>query len=255
MAKYLKLFETTSEYNTYIGGQNVVLPNVSLCEDNYEVHYKPFVPMNIINYNASAKLAETTSNKSNGLHTNAFNVSITSHTFENGIGTIEFEDDVTIIGDYAFYGSSITSIDIPNSVTSIGLQSFDSCDSLTSVTISDGVTSIGDQAFYSCGSLTSVTIPNSVTSIGGVAFEYCSGLTSITIGSGVTTIGDYAFSGCTILSSVTVKAIVPPTLGGNVFRYNASGRKIYVPSSSVDAYKATSGWSDYASDIEAIPTT
>ena len=41
MGKYLKLFETHSEYNTYINGNDKVLPNVSYCEDNNEVHYNP----------------------------------------------------------------------------------------------------------------------------------------------------------------------------------------------------------------------
>ena len=66
---------------------------------------------------------------------------------------------------------------------------FSSCTSLTSVTIPEGVTSIGNFAFYNCPSLTSVTIPSSVTSIGNQAFEYCTGLTSVTIPSSVTSIG------------------------------------------------------------------
>ena len=209
--------------------------------------------MNIIKYNASAKLSETTSNKNNGLHTNAFNVSITSHTFENGMGTIEFNGDVTTIGDYAFYGSDITNIGIPKSVTSIGLQSFDSCVSLTSVTIPDSVTSIGQKAFYNCDSLTSVTIPDSVTSIGGSAFSYSGSLTSVTIGNSVTSIGEAAFTSCTILSSVIIIAATPPNLGTRVFDYNANNCPIYVPAASVETYKATSGWSTYASRIQAMP--
>jgi hypothetical protein len=70
----------------------------------------------------------------------------------------------------------------------------------------------------------------------------------------VTRIGRYAFYDCTTLASVTVEPTTPPTLGSSIFGNNASGRKIYVPSASVDTYKAASGWSDYASDIEAIPS-
>ena len=134
---------------------------------------------------------------------------------------------VTSIGDWACWGSDLTSVTIPNSVTSIGYRAFSAsygltsvtignsvksigdyafigCDGLTSVTIPNSVTSIGSAAFSGCDGLTSVTIPNSVTSIGANAFEGCSGLTSVTIGSGVTSIGERAFVGCSGLTSVTI---------------------------------------------------
>ena len=75
--------------------------------------------------------------------------------------------------------------------------------SLTSVTIPDSVTSIGNNAFYFCG-LTSMTIPDSVTSIGNNAFEGCSRLTSVTIPDSVTSIGNNAFADCRNLTSVTI---------------------------------------------------
>ena len=96
----------------------------------------------------------------------------------------------------AFERTSITSVVIPDSVTSVGDCAFYSCDSLTSVVIGDSVTSIGDYAFYNCYSLTSVVIPDSVTSVGSEAFSRCSSLTSVVIGDSVTSIGEFAFYGC-----------------------------------------------------------
>jgi len=170
-----------------------------------------------------------------------------------GITSIIIPNSVTSIDESAFDGcSGLTTVTIPDSVTSIGNGTFQGCSGLTSITIPDSVTTIGNSVFFGCTALTSVIMPNSVTSIGKQVFTGCKGLTSVTIPNSVTSIGDGAFFSCTALTSVTVEATTPPTLGSNVFQNNASSRKIYVPSASVDTYKAASGWSDYASVIEAI---
>ena len=84
------------------------------------------------------------------------------------------EYSVKSIIDWAFHDcTELTSITIPNSVTSIGYNAFDGCSGLTSVTIPNSVTSIGNGAFGACTGLTSITIPNSVTSIGNYAFRDC----------------------------------------------------------------------------------
>jgi len=97
-----------------------------------------------------------------------------------------------------------------------------------------------------------VTIGNSVTTIKYSAFYGCSGLTSITIPNSVTTIGNYVFGSCSGLTSVTIQATTPPTSGNNVFD-DTNNCPIYVPSASVEAYKAATNWSTYASRIQAIP--
>ena len=126
----------------------------------------------------------------------------------SSLTSVTIPNSVTSIGDYAFVlCSSLTSVTIPNSVTSIGVGAFLDCSSLTSVTIPNSVTSIGGSAFSGCSSLTSVTIPNSVTSIGGSAFSSCSSLTSVTIPNSVTSIGGYAFSSCSSLTTLNFNAI------------------------------------------------
>ena len=99
---------------------------------------------------------------------------------------------------------SVTYGDATYSVTSIGDRAFEDCSGLTSITIPNGVTSIGGQAFFGAG-LTSVTIPNSVKSIGTQAFAHC-GLKSVTIPSSVTDIRIYAFQYCSGLESIVVES-------------------------------------------------
>ena len=119
--------------------------------------------------------------------------------------TVNIGDSVQRIPAYFVRNcSSLTSVTIGNSVTSIGGFAFYGCSGLTSVSIPSNITSIKDGTFYGCSGLTSVTIPNSVTSIGDTAFKNCSGLTSVTIPNSVTSIGVGAFSGCSGLVSVVI---------------------------------------------------
>ena len=191
------------------------------------------------------------------------------------LSTYTIKQNTKWIGEEAFYGcSSLTSIEIPNSVTSIGKRAFDGCASLTSVNIPNSVTSIGNGTFFGCASLTSVTIPNTVTSIGSQAFWECTSLTSVNIPNSITSIDFYAFYGCTSLTSVTIPSSVtsiqegtfascnnliylimegdlPPSIDSEILTGNTT--IICVPCGTADIYK--NNWSMYASQIAYYPST
>ena len=122
---------------------------------------------------------------------------------------------------------------------------------MTSAIIGNCVTSTGKNAFNRCKGLISIDIPNSIISIADGSFAGCLSLSSITIPSGVTNIGEAAFFRCDSLTSVTIHATTPPTLGNLVF-HSTNDCPIYVPSASLETYKAAGGWSNYASRIQAI---
>ena len=123
--------------------------------------------------------------------------------------SISIKEGTLEITSYAFLNcTGLTSITIPNSVTSIGDGStFCGCSNLTSITIPNSVTSIGSETFKGCSGLTSIIIPNSVKSIAQWAFQDCIGLTSVTIPNSVTSIGFYVFEGCNSLVTVNVPVI------------------------------------------------
>ena len=126
----------------------------------------------------------------------------------SGLTSITIPDSVTSIGNYAFYNcSGLTSITIPSSVTIVGEQAFVYCESLTSITFGENsqLTSIGNTAFYNCNSLTSITVPDGVTSIGLNVFNSCSNLTVVTIPSSVTSIEPSAFWNSPNLTNLNVE--------------------------------------------------
>jgi len=136
---------------------------------------------------------------------------------------------VTCIGPSAFYYcSGLTSVTMPNGVSSIGASAFSGCSGLVSVKIPGSVTSIGEWAFSGCSGLTGVTIPNGVRSIGAAAFSGCIGLASMTIPNGVTSIGSAAFYGCSGLASVAMPNSVK-SIGTSAFSSCSGLTSVTVP--------------------------
>ncbi len=137
----------------------------------------------------------------------------------DSLTTVELPSSITSIGDYAFYYcSGLTEIDVPDGVVNIGEYAFYSCSRLSGVEIPEGVTEIKDDTFGSCSSFVEVVLPNGITSIGSSAFSHCDNLTTINLPDQLTTIGSCAFYSCSNLNAIEIPACVT-SIGSSVF-YN-----------------------------------
>ena len=142
---------------------------------------------------------------------------------KTNITSITLPEGMTSVGDGAFLGcSGLTNVYIPSSVTSIGESAFAKCTSLTSITILSGVESIGDGAFSNCTALESVTINDNskLKSIGYQTFNECSKLTSITFGNNscLESIGQRAFYNCKLLADIDLPDSLI-SVGENAFSF------------------------------------
>lgn len=165
-------------------------------------------------------------------------------------------DGLTSIGNAAFAACrELEEIVIPNSVQEMGERAFSSCTSLADVTLSGAQTELGAYVFENCTSLKSIVIPEGMEVVASRAFSGCNNLTEFTLPSTLRTLKDRAFYTAALMSPIVVKcaATIPPTIGASVWKIGdfSASSKLYVPASSVDAYKS-SNWSDYFGVIESI---
>ena len=211
-----------------------------------------------------------------------------SNTLILGCSTTFIPNSVTSIDSYAFYECrNITSIVIPKTITEISNGAiFFGCNSLTSIVVEDGNTrydsrnncnaiietnsntliagcsttiipedieSIGTNAFFGRGSLTSIEIPENVAVLGWWSFAFCDNLTSIVIPSSVTSLSNSVFWNCCSLTSITCNMELPYPIDYYAFAGVDKSIPVYVPASSVEAYKSAKYWSDFT-NIQAIPS-
>jgi len=179
---------------------------------------------------------------------NADGISLTITNYDGSGGAVTIPSTingltVTCIGEKAFSDSGVSSVSIPSSVTSIGVNAFYGCGELTSITIPSSVTNIAEAAIAVCVNLKSIsvstgnayyssshgilfdksgetlveypgglsgkyTIASTVTNIIEAAFEGCINLTSVTVPSSLTSIGEYVFAYCYNLTNITMPATI-----------------------------------------------
>ena len=194
----------------------------------------------------------------------------------NNLKQITLPNSLTKIESEAFTFSGLTEITIPDNVTEIGGGVFGGCDNLASFSgkfaTADNKSLIIDNKLiaYAYSGLTEYIIPEGVITLGGYSFLWIIGqpMATISLPNSLTTIEDGAFYDCRTISEITIpenvtyigwlgscenlskiycKATTPPTLGGNPFNGSqTSTHTIYVPTTSVNAYKNADGWRDYA---------
>ena len=138
-----------------------------------------------------------------------------------GFTTITIPDTVTEIGEYAFTNTNLTSIVIPDTVTDIENNAFSNCKQLSSVQLSNSLVSLGHDVFLSCTSLTSIRIPKSLESVSdiyGGPFKDCSALQNVELELGMTKIPNDLFKGCPGFTTITIPDTVTE-IGEDAFAY------------------------------------
>lgn len=166
--KYRNIFKTMEEYNS----SSLSYPNISLITDDNKVivSNKRTQPNNEIWYTSTdGNVVEVDTSRINPLI-------LVSNTYEDGKGVLKFKDDITSLPRFCFVECyTFKTINLPNSLTTIGDSAFRKCENLIEINFSkeSQLTTIANYGFIVCSKLPSIVIPKSVTSIGDFAFSDC----------------------------------------------------------------------------------
>ena len=219
MIRYFNKFTNHAAYEAV--KESLEKPNVSMCEQEEDVHYNAYVPKGItatfnvtnastptkIMYQSSITESYFTSILIDGVAQSTIESSYTLSVGEHTIFYVLRNDSE--VGDGMFRDcTSMISVVTPDTVSSIGHSAFYGCSSLSSVTFEGNITSFGQSSFSCCESLQSFVIPTGVTSISQSLFENCTSLTSVTWHSGITTVNELAFYLCTSLPTIALSKVV-----------------------------------------------
>lgn len=190
-----------------------------------------------------------------------------------GCKTTVIPSDVVEIGNYAFRGSGLVSITIPDAVAKIGNAVFEDCSSLSTVKLPENLSELGQSVFEDCSSLKEIVIPDGITKLGSNILRNCSSLVSVSFSDAITEIGNHTFMGtaitaiilpatlnklgvrpfykCMQLSDITVKSLTPIAINDETF-YNISKLTLYVPEGSKEAYETADYWKDFKEIKEGV---
>lgn len=217
--KYLKKFETHSDYETYKNGQDYIQPNVSWCVDMDDVHYDRYIP-------TETRIFATFNNTTDdsGMQFFGFAKGLKDNIDTRNLFEV-FEYDRGN-GVYNTVNNPSMNMVINSNTGKSTLITFGQGLIHTYYTLYDE-TVLGLNAFYNCTQMTSVTLPSCITEIKSGAFTNCTGITSF-----------------------TCMATTPPTISAGVL--DDTGGTIWVPDDSVRMYQADTNWSTYAQRIRAI---
>lgn len=288
MKEYISLFETTAAYNA--AKDNLDLPNVAYCKDQNQMHYEPWASREVtITLNISRDsypmpiINSTTADIVDHVEIDGVvppeDTDLEHYVFDtSGEHVIKYIFNTSKIPYSCFSGESeITAVNISEGITYIDDRAFNQCNSLASITLHNKINFIEASAFE--GTLWESNQPNGVLYNNSIALGYkgtlqggevsftedtitianafghqLNNLTSIVVPSSVKNIG--FFLGNFETNSITFKSEVPPNIGGpSDISFMINATNIYVPASAVETYKTAPRWSDYASKIQAIPTT
>ena len=164
---------------------------------------------------------------------------------------IEIGSNVAIGGQAFTSCYSLSSITIPNNITSLGIYAFNGCCSLSNIILPSSLTSLESNLFNGCYSLKNISIPNSITNIKGSCFYNCYSLSNLSISNKVTSITANAFNSCRGIKyyDFSTHTSVPSLANTSAFSNIPSDCKIIVPDNLYDTWIAATNWSTYASYI------
>ena len=237
------------------GLESIVLPE-SITKIEYRVftNCRKLVSVTIpesVTYIDSGAFWECTKLSSINIPTKRLNT-IGSEAFANtGLTSIHIPDNVTTILERAFMDcKELTSVTLSDNLLSIGNYAFGNCVKLSSITLPDKITTVSACLFYGCTAMSNITLPQNVTYIKGGAFMLCTSLEDITLPENIVSIDGDAFDRCTSLNKIYCMPNTPPGVTESFYEPLLETCTLYVPSGTVDSYKAAIYWQDFVNVVE-----